>query len=322
MCVVDHDRLDECLANPNGFTWLDFRAVEKVETLDRRTELEHVLQEHFKFHPLAVEDVLIEYSTPKVDDWETYLFVVLHAVKWDKNLKDVDTAELDMFVGVNFLLTYRTEEIPALDKLYAACIRDERHSRRGPDYLLYEIGDFIAAEYAPCMDAMEEELDDLEDAIFNKPSPQTLSRVFKLKSAVLNLRRVLSPQREVMNKLARDDYAVIDANDRIYFRDVYDHFVRLVDLNESLRDIVTGALDTYLSVTANRTNNVMKTLTIFTMLFSPIAAVTGFFGMNFFSDSIVINPPIPAWALFLLAVFTLAAVPAGLLLYIRNRGWW
>jgi magnesium transporter len=169
---------------------------------------------------------------------------------------------------------------------------------------------------------MEDEIDQIEDQVFQRTSAETLQRIFKLKSAVLNLRRVLSPQREVMNKLARDDYVPVDPKDKVYFRDVYDHFVRLTDLNESLRDLASGALDTYLTITANRTNDVMKTFTIFTVLMSPITAITGFFGMNFFGESILIQSQFPPLLLFGLAVAAMLLVPMMFLLYIRNRGWW
>jgi magnesium transporter len=188
--------------------------------------------------------------------------------------------------------------------------------------VLYELADAIVSDYMPCMDAMDEAIDEIEDQVFQRPTQSTLKQVFKIKSAVLNLRRVLSPQREVMNKLARDDYAVIDPKDRVYFRDVYDHVVRLVDLNESLRDLVTGALDTYLSVAANRTNDVVKILTIFTALFSPISAITGFFGMNFFADPIALKLDVAPGLLFGFVLVLIALVPIGLLLYIRQRGWW
>jgi magnesium transporter len=266
--------------------------------------------------------VLTESNTPKVDYWGSYIYVVLHAVQWDAGLKDVDTAELDMFVGSNFIITYHTEAIPSVDRLMTACMRDDRHTRRGTDYLLYEIADGLASDYMPCMDAMEAEIDVIEDSIFGSPEPSTLARIFKLKTAVLALRRVLSPQREVMNRLARDTFQMIDDRDRVYFRDVYDHFVRLVDLNESLRDLVTGALDTYLSVTANRTNDVVKTLTIFTILMTPLTVITGFFGMNFFSESIVVHSPIAPVLLFGAVMALMIGVPLLLLLYIRSRGWW
>ena len=201
-------------------------------------------------------------------------------------------------------------------------MRDERHTRRGADYVFYEVADALASDYTPCMDAMDGALDRVEAEIFNQPGPRTLTRIFKLKSAVLNLRRVLSPQREVMTRLARDEFVMIDVRERVYFRDVYDHFVRLVDVNESLRDLVSGALETYLSVTANRTNDVMKTMTIFTVLFSPLAAITGFFGMNFFAESLVVHSPFEAQMLFWLVLAVLVLVPSLLILYIRRRGWW
>src|SRR4030043_2330715 len=132
------------------------------------------------------------------------------------------------------------------------------------------------------VEALDEEIEIVEDEVFGKPTAEMVQRIFTLKRATLHLRRVLSPLREVLNKLARDDYAVIDAKDRVHFRDVYDHMVRLHDISESLRDLVGGVLDTYLSVITNRMNEIMKTLTIITTLFMPISFVTGFFGMNFF----------------------------------------
>lgn len=309
------------LATAGGLTWVDVYEPNPQQT-DIHAQLMPLLRDVFKFHPLAIEDMLVESHSPKVDDWDNHLYVVIHAVKWDTELQDVDTAELDVFVGANYLITSRTEEIPAVDKSWRMTMRDERHSRRGADFLLYEIADLIATDYMPCMDAMDEEIDRIEDQVFDRPTNATLGRIFKLKAAALNLRRVLSPQREVMNRLARDEHPIIDPKDRVYFRDVYDHLVRLVDLNESLRDLVSGALDTYLSVTANRTNDVMKTLTIFTVLFSPIMAVTGFFGMNFFGDSILIHSPLPPAVLFAAVVVLMSVIPAAFLLYIRKRGWW
>jgi magnesium transporter len=325
--IADIDQIDALVGHLDTFTWVDCFAPKGEEPADghgggKRATLEHVLRDHMQFHPLAVDDVLTECSTPKVDDWDSYLFIVLHAVQWDPNLKDVDTAELDIFLGKNYLITYHEEPIPALERTWKNALREERHTRRGSDFVLYELADAIVADYMPCMDAMDDAIDDIEDQVFQKPTTATLQQVFKIKSAVLNLRRVLSPQREVMNKLARDDYAVIDARDRVYYRDVYDHVVRLVDLNESLRDLVTGALDTYLSVAANRTNDVVKILTIFTALFSPISAITGFFGMNFFGEAFALSGSVIPGALFAIVILLIVLVPISLLLYIHRRGWW
>ncbi len=164
-------------------------------------------------------------------------------------------------------------------------------------------------------------IDQTEDEVFDNPTPQTLERIFSLKRAVLHLRRVIGPQREVLNRLARDDFAVIDPRTRVYFRDVYDHLVRLHDITESIRDLVSGALDTYLSVINNRMNDIMKTLTVITTLFMPISFLAGFFGMNFFV-------PVPPYSRAGRAAgFYFDAIPDGhhslsaCSLWIRRQGW-
>jgi magnesium transporter len=134
------------------------------------------------------------------------------------------------------------------------------------------------------------------------------------------MRRILLPQREVLNKLARDDYRVIDPNDRIFFRDIYDHLVRLHDLNESLRDLVSGVMDTYLSVINNRMNEVMKTLAVITTLFMPITFVTGFFGMNFFEPV----AGLLGWTseqVFIITLGILLLLPIGMYIWMRRRTW-
>ena len=174
--------------------------------------------------------------------------------------------------------------------------------------------------YMPIIEKIDEEIDIIEDQVFDHPSSQTLARLFTLKRALLAMRRILLPQREVLNKMARDDYQVIDQKDRIFYRDVYDHLVRLHDLNESLRDLVSGALDTYLSVINNRMNEVMKTLTIITTLFMPLTFVTGFFGMNFFAA----NPPFENWTLPAAFYGTLGLIlltPVFMFFWMKRRTW-
>jgi magnesium transporter len=167
----------------------------------------------------------------------------------------------------------------------------------------------------PTIDALDSALDDLETTTFMQPTPQTLGTIFAVKRAALHLRRIIGPQREVLNKLARDDYAVIDPKDRMFFRDVYDHLVRLVDLNETLRELTSGTLDIYLSVSSNRINDVMKTLTIISAFFMPISFVVGFFGMNF-SGLPFDSPWLLAGALGVIVV-----TPLFMLYGFKRRGW-
>ena len=172
----------------------------------------------------------------------------------------------------------------------------------------------------PAVEKIDNGINQLEDQIFDRPSPRTLEKLFALKRVLLAMRRILLPQREVLNKLARDDYKVIDPKDRVFFRDIYDHLVRLHDLNESLRDLVGGALDTYLSVINNRMNEVMKTLTIITTLFMPLTFVTGFFGMNFFEPLGTLKSWTTNPAFYIVLAINIL-LPIGMYIWMRRRTW-
>jgi magnesium transporter len=280
-----------------------------------------ILRETFGFHPLAVDDALEESHVPKVDDWGQYIYLVLHAVVFDpQGDEPLNTLELDVFLGQNYLVTYQAQPIAAIDRVWAAWQRDGRHPERGAEYLLYKLADELAADYMPVVEGMDESIDQIEDQIFDNPGPSLLGQIFTLKRALLHLRRIIMPQREVLNKLARGDYAVIEAQHRVFFRDVYDHLVRLHDITEGLRDLVGGALDTYLSVVSNRMNQVMKTLTVITTLFMPISFLVGFFGMNFFQPT----APLDAWTdhpAFVLLMAAVILTPVGMYVWMRKRAW-
>ena len=198
--------------------------------------------------------------------------------------------------------------------------RDERHLRSGVERLLYLLADELVAAYMPAIDAIEEAVDKVEDEILGVADRGTVERIFGLKRALLRLRRILAPQREVMSKLARDDYVVIAPANRVFYRDIYDHLVRLYDLTENLRDLVAGSMDMYLSVVNNRMNSIMKTLTIVTTIFMPLSFVVGFFGMNFFQPVVGLD----TWTGMASFVATLALtvlIPVGMFIWMRRRGW-
>jgi magnesium transporter len=208
----------------------------------------------------------------------------------------------------------------AIERTWEACHRDERFAQRGTGYLFYKLVDEVVASFMPVVEGMDEEIDYAEDSVFDRPSPDTLERIFRLKRAALQIRRVLGPQREVLNKLARDDYEAVDPRVRIYFRDVYDHLVRMHEIIESVRDLVGGTLDTYLSVINNRMNEIMKTLTVITTLFMPISFIASFFGMNFLEPVV----PLPEWTgttAFYITLSVMVLLPASMFLWVRRRGW-
>ena len=311
---LDPEAFVTVLKEPGSLLWVDFDG-EPPEVC------EPILRQAFGFHPLAVDDALQESHVPKIDDWDTYLYIVLHAVVLDQaDQVALDTLELDLFLGANYLVTHRTQTVAAVDRLWAACQRDERHLKKGSVHLLYTLADELVADYMPVVEGFDDAIDQLEDLVFSAPTPSLLEGIFALKRALVHLRRIIAPQREVLSKLARGDYAVIDANHRVFFRDVYDHLVRLHDITESLRDVVGGALDTYLSVVSNRMNDVMKTLTVITTLFMPMSFLAGFFGMNFFQATVSFE----AWTgrvAFGLMIVAMILLPLAMFLWIRRRAW-
>ncbi len=302
------------LKDPNGLLWIDF---------DHEPDpaAEAILTGIFRFHPLAVDDALKETHTPKIDDWGDYIYIVLNAMVFNQEESlTLATKELDVFLGKNFVITHHDEPISSINEAWLACLRDHRYTSHGPDHLLYKIIDDLVADYMPMIEAIDDQIDRVEDEVLTKAAPDTLERIFSLKRILLSMRRIITPQREVLNKLARDDFDVVDPQDRVFFRDIYDHLVRLHDVNESMRDLVSGSLDTYLSVVNNRMNEVMKTLTIITTLFMPISFITGFFGMNFFEPVAGLTN----WTnhiAFAIALLIFILLPTGMLLWMRRRTW-
>jgi magnesium transporter len=304
----------QLIRNQRGLLWVDFSDEPASACLP-------ILQ-GFGFHPLAIDDALQETHVPKLDDWSDYLYIVLNYMVVSENGEywETEVDELDIFLGQNYIVTHHDHPITAIDETWESCDHDLRTLQDGADHLLYKITDKLVTEYMPAVEKVDAAIDEIEDQIFDRPSPRTLERLFALKRVLLAMRRILLPQREVLNKLARDDYEVIDPKDRIFFRDIYDHLVRLHDLNESLRDLVGGALDTYLSVVNNRMNEVMKTLTIITTLFMPLAFVTGFFGMNFFEPLGLMRDWTTSPVFYIMLTITLL-LPFSMFIWMRRQTW-
>jgi magnesium transporter len=305
---------DLTLPNTHGLLWVDLVA-------ETSAVCKPILQDTFGFHPLAVDDALEESHTPKVDDWSDYLYLVVQAVEPRQGLnQEVAALELDIFLGQNYLVTYQTKAIAAVERVWILCQRDKRHLDQDTNYILYRLIDEIASDYIIVADEIDERIDKIEDQLFENPEPYLVEHIFALKRDLLFLRRMIAPQREMVNKLARGDYAVIAVDAKVYFRDVYDHFVRLYDIIESLRDLVTGALETYLSMVNNRMNEIMKTLTIITTLFMPISFLASYFGMNFFQPVISMNAW-TEWPMFIVLNLVMILLPISMYLWIRQRMW-
>jgi magnesium transporter len=304
-------QIAQALREPDGLLWV---------SLEPLTEegAGSVLRDIFQFHPLAIEDCQSAgYQAPKVDDFGDYLFLIVHALRPDLPLDQLDTMEINCFLGRNYLVTScLAPEVPPFQAVWKRLERDERLLNRGAGFLCYAILDEVVDEYMPIIEVMDEEIEGLEDEILAQPTSHTLQRILVLKHSTLTLRRMIIPQREVMNRLSRDDLPQISPQHRIYYRDVYDHLVRIHDLSESVRDVTIGTLDTYLSVTSNRLNQVMKALTIVSTIFLPLAFVAGVYGMNFdyMPELHWRYGYLMAWAIFLI-------IPLTMILFFKRKGW-
>lgn len=302
------------LQDPNSVLWvdLDCNPVEVDEPL---------LRETFEFHPLVIEDALQETHVPRLDEWNHYIYIVLHAVGFDhQDPGNLGIYELDIFLGQNYMVTHHDQPIKAVERVWNYIQRDTSYMSNGADHLLYRLIDQVVDNYMPVVEEIDDAIDLAEDEIFTVPTSDTLEKIFDLKRTALQLRRILLPEREVVNKLARDEFSVVNNQTRIYFRDVYDHLVRMHDITESIRDLVTGALDTYLSVVNNRMNDIMRTLTVITTMFMPISFVASFFGMNYFQS----GTPLAIWVSpFSFAISLTITILSPILMYLwmRRRKW-
>jgi magnesium transporter len=302
------DEIRAALKQKDGLIWVSLEDTNEAE-------LNEVLRDVFHFHPLTIEDCLsVGYQTPKIDDFGAYLFIITHAVSTTLML---DTIELNAFLGDKFLVTsYLGSQMPPIQAIWKRLERDERLYAHGTDFLLHAILDVMVDEISPLIDQMDEEIEELEDDVLSSPRPPILERILDIKHRTMNLRRIISPQREVMNRLSRDDFPQIAPQSRIYYRDIYDHLVRIQDMTESIRDLISGSLDIYLSATSNRLNEVMKALTIVSTIFLPLSFFAGVYGMNFHFM------PELSWKYgYLMAWGIFIAIVAGMLIFFRKRGW-
>lgn len=236
----------------------------------------------FGLHPLAVEDALKRRQRPKAEEYEGFLFITTHAARRrGAQGHDVALDEIDVFFGAGFVITAHSGAAPVLDEVRRRLAAAPPDLRGTEGYLLYAILDAVVDSYFPVLDSLDDYVERLEDTLFKGPKQRTMDQLFAAKRALLHLRRVAAPQRDMMNLLLRHDSRLIGAPLRAYFRDIYDHLLRITEQIDTHRDLLAGALDIYLSIVSNRLNEVVKVLTMITAVFASLAVISGIFGMNF-----------------------------------------
>ncbi len=285
-----------------------------IDSTDGDKELGAFFENTLKLHPLAVEDILQDRPSPKVEDYGDYLYVVAHAPQ--KTGQELGTCEVDLVWGEKWVLTHRRGEVPAIVSLREELKRTPRALERGPAFVAHAILDRMVDSYLPIVDAWDDEVDDIESDVIENPTRQVLQRIFVLKRALQKLRRVALHQREVLHRLSRGEFDLVPEAALPFYRDVYDHFLRVADLADSYRDLLSGALDAYLSTVSNRMNEVMKTLTIMATIILPLTFIVGIYGMNF--D----HMPELHWKYGYLFVWcVMVTVTSAMLWLFRRRGW-
>jgi len=232
------------------------------------------LARRFGLHELQIEDCRHRPQRPKTEEHDHYIFTVL---KHMHDQKDLEFDDFDVFIGPDFLITVHKADSAVID---AVRTRAEQEHTDRLDRLFYMIVDKIVDAYQPVLDKLADDIADIEDVVLEKPDPEMLARIFALKRKLVEFRRVAGGMREVVNELIRREKGLMGDDLDVYFRDVYDHIIRTVELIETYRDLLSGALDIYLSAVANRTNEVMKILTVWGTVALPLVIITGFFGMN------------------------------------------
>ena len=267
--------IDEWNRESEDKLWVDIQ--EPVQEI-----IEPLLEERMGFHELAAEDTLSPNALPKYDSFSNYDFFIFRTVDVNVSAHQSETFKIAAFLGKNFLFTVHRRPMVTADGLYHRLGNgDRRLLERGPDFLLYSIVDAMVDAHFPLIEQIEEAVDDLQDRIFANADNTHLDELLHLKRDINVLRRHSLPQRELLNQISRGDARFVQREHLIYFRDVYDHMFRISETIDVDRDLMTGTMDAYLSVVANRTNDIMKVLTIFSAIMLPLSLIAGIYGMNF-----------------------------------------
>ena len=292
------------------FFWLDLQAPTERQ-LEKLARL-------FDLHPLTVEDARKFGERPKLEEYENYVFMVAYGVDAGTSSGGPLLREVHLIVSGRYVVTIHRRPFKALEQLRE---RYDAHRVRSEQFLVYKILDAVTATFFPVLTRIDDDIDAIEEEIVQDPSEEILRRIFSIKRDLVAMRRVVSPQRDVFARDAEriQDLRGMEADDRFYFRDLYASQIRIADLVDSYRDLLSGATDMYLSTVANRQGEINKQLTIIATIFLPLTFITGFFGQNF--KYLVTNWINTDWSFWVFGVGLLVVATIGFLVYFRHRRW-
>lgn len=271
------ENVEECfdLKNNKNVTWINIDGLDNIDIIEK-------IGENYQLHPLMLEDILNTEQRPKLDDFEEYIFIVIKMLYFDKEGQAIIAEQVSLIIGKKFVISF--QEIPG--DVFEN-IRDRIRNTKGrirkmdADYLGYSLLDAIVDNYFVILEKIGDTISELEDDLINNPDTKILKEIHKLKRDMIFLRKSIWPLRSVISNMLRNDNKLIDKKTLIFLRDLYDHTIQVIDTIESLRDILTGMLDIYLSSISFKMNSIMKVLTIIATIFIPLTFIAGLYGMNF-----------------------------------------
>ena len=309
-------RVEELLPyrDASTITWINIEGLHDVAFLES-------LGKHFGIHALTLEDVLNCGQRPKIEDYGTYHFLVLKSLSMREGSLELE--QISFILGKNYVLTL--QEVPG-DSFEAVRQRIRRGKglirKAGADYLLYALVDALVDEFFPVLERFGEQVEQLEDEVILRPSPQILQQVHAVKRDLLVLRRTAWPERDAISAFSREESHLISAETTVFIRDCYDHIIQVIDMIETYRDLASGLQEAYLSSLSNRMNEIMKVLTIISTIFIPLTFIAGIYGMNFDPDASPLNMPELKWFFgypFSLGLMGIVAI--ALIFFFRRKGW-
>ena len=307
--------LPELLADETNVVWVDFLA-EKPEEIKRAKD---VLLNIFKFHPLTVEDCFETRNQPKVEGFPDYLYLIVHGVKPEETSSaNFVTKELDCFLGKNFVVTFHIERFRSIKTVKQQIHTSTFACQRGAAYLLHQILDQLVDLYMPIVDEFDQSINELEERVFQmkKGNNAILEEIMDLRRSVSRLKRISSRQLDVLYRTSHGEFPQIPTPVLPFYRDVHDHLLRISDLSENYRELSSSLFDIHFNITANKTNDIVKFLTIFSAIWLPLSFIAGVYGMNFEN-----MPELKTTHGYYLTLGTMLVVAIILLFYFWHKGW-
>ncbi|MEH2162333.1 MAG: magnesium/cobalt transporter CorA [Nostoc sp.] len=310
---------EECVPyiDSESISWVDVQGLGSQDILQR-------LGKVFELHPLVLEDIVNVPERPKTEDYEDQLLFIARMVVAKERTCGFYSEQVSLILGKNYLLTVQEE--PEHDCFEGVRSRIEKSKgiirKQGADYLAYAVLDAIIDGFFPVLELYGERIEELEEEVIVRPTPQTLQNIYQIRRELLQLRRAIWPQRDAINSLIRDGSELIGEEVRIYLRDCYDHTVQVMDMVETYRELASGLMDVYLSAVSNKMNEIMKVLTIVSTIFIPLTFVAGIYGMNFNTEKSPYNmPELNFYWGYPICLAVMAAIAASLLFFFWQRGW-